>query len=476
MASVEHDLDVPDLEGHPPTSAFWPARKLTPEQLEADVSAGRIDTVVIAATDIQGKLMGKRTPADLFVAGLRDGIHVSSSILVYDNDWEFFEGFPEIGAQNAWADMHTVPDLTTLRRYDHVEGTAIVLSDCYWADHSPVEYLPRRILRRQLDRCAERGLVPVCAAETEFYVFDDDYEAAFDKNWHALRRAHRTRSDYSLFRSTLDEPLLGAMRRHAISSGIPLETTKQEWGNGQVELALTHCEALEAADRIALFKTLVKEVAQFHGKSVTFMARFDHRESGSSGHVHQSVWDLDCERNLLADERDPTRMSDLGRWWLGGQMKLAQDLMPLFCPHVNSYKRLDPDAFGPATVSWGLDVRTVAFRLVGAGKSLNFENRIPGSDANFYLAFAGMIAAGLHGVEHKLEPPSEPMRTSEEVRGEKLPTTLSEALERFDQSPFAREALGDKVVEHLVAAGRHELEVHEREVSDVERRRLFQWA
>jgi glutamine synthetase len=474
--SSDDGLRTQDVEWESAASSFWAARKLTLEELRAEVGAGQIDTVVVAAPDLNGRLMGKRTPADLFLARLGGGIEVSSSVLVYDGDWEFSEGFPEIGAQNAWADMHAVPDLTTLRRWGHVDGTAIVLADCYGADHSPVEYAPRRILRKQLDRCSARGLMPVCAAETEFYFFAEDYESAADKQWHDMRRAHRSKSDYSVFRSDLDEPLLGAIRRHAISSGIPIDTAKQEWGNGQAELALTHCEALEAADRISLFKTLVKEVAQLHDRSVTFMARFDHRESGSSGHVHQSVWDPSCERNLLVDEEEPSRLGDLGRWWLGGQMALAPELMPLFCPYVNSYKRLDPDAFGPATVSWGLDVRTVAFRVVGAGKSLNFENRIPGADANFYLAFAGMIAAGLHGIDQRIEPPGEPMRTSKEVPGEQLPASLPEALERFGQSAFTREALGANVVDHLVVAGRHELEVYAREVSDIERRRLFQWA
>ncbi|MGB2710672.1 MAG: glutamine synthetase family protein [Conexibacter sp.] len=459
-----------------PESAFWPAHKLTLEQLEADTASGAIDTVVVTSADIQGKLFGKRVPADLFVAELKDGIHLASATLIYDNDWAFLEGFPEIGAQNAWADMHTIPDLRTLRRYSHIERTAICLADCQWADHSPVEYLPRRILQRQLDACAELGYVPVCAAETEFFLFDESFDSAREKNWHDLARVHRTLPDYSIFRSNLDEQFMGLLRRHLIASGIPIESVKHEWGQGQNELALVYCEALEAADRITLFKSIVKEVADQQGKSATFMARYDHRESGSSGHVHQSLWSADLERNLLADDEDPSRLSELGRWWLGGQMALAPDLMPLFCPNVNSYKRLNLDTFGPTTMAWGLDVRTVPYRLVGSGRSMNFENRIPGADANFYLAIAGMVAAGLHGIEHRIEPPSEPVTTSESVPGEQLPITLPDALDRFEASEFARAALGEKVVEHLVVAGRHELDVYRREVSDIERRRYFQWA
>lgn len=476
MVSTEQDVDVSAWNGDLAMRTSWPASTLSPDQLRAEVEAGQIDTVIVAITDLQGRLMGKRLPADLFLSDLGRGVHISSSVFVYDNDWEISGGFPEIGAQNAWADTHAVPDLGTLRRFDHVAGTAIVLADCYWADGSPVEYQPRRILHTQLERCVARGVIPICAAETEFYIFDNDYRAAADKNWHDLERAHRSRSDYSVLRSDLDEPLLGSIRRHAIASGIPVDTAKQEWGNGQIEIALRHCGVVEAADRVSLFKTLVKEVADLHGCSATFMARFDHRESGSSGHVHQSLWDLECERNLLPAEDDTANLGELGRWWLGGQMTLAPELMPLFCPNVNSYKRLDPDAFGPATVSWGLDVRTVAFRLVGAGKSMNFENRIPGADANFYLAIAAMLAAGLQGIEQQIEPPCDPMHDSLEVPGEKLPTNLPDALDRFEQSSFARETFGDKVVDHIVTAGRHDVAVHLREVNDVEKRRHFQWA
>jgi glutamine synthetase len=476
MVSAERGVDVSARNGDAAAQTLWPASIMSLEEFRVEVEAGRIDTIIVAITDVLGRLMGKRMPADLFLSGMSDGLHISSSVHVYDNDWGIPGGFPEIGAQNAWADMHAVPDLGTLRRWSHLQGTAIVVADCYWADHSPVEYEPRRILRAQLERCLTRGVVPICAAETEFYIFADDYEAAADRNWNGLERAHRSRSDYSVLRADLDEPLLGAMRRHAVASGIPLDTAKQEWGNGQIELALRHCGALEAADRISLFKTLIKEVAQLNGGSATFMARFDHRESGSSGHVHQSLWDPACERNLLFEEERPTELSDLGRHWLGGQMTLASELMPLFCPNVNSYKRLDPDAFGPATVSWGFDVRTVAFRLVGAGSSMNFENRIPGADANFYLAIAAMLAAGLHGIENEIEPPNEPMRSSVEVPGQRLPTTLPDALERFEQSAFAREAFGDNIVDHLAAAGRNDVAVHQREVTDIERRRLFQWA
>jgi glutamine synthetase len=363
-----------------------------------------------------------------------------------------------------------------LRRYAHLDRTAVVLADCLWPDHSPVEYSPRRILRRQLERCEARGLMPVCAAETEFFVFAESYESAQEKNWCQLDRLHQFPPDYSVLRSDLDEPILGAIRRQAIASGIPIETTKQELGKGQVELALTYCEALEAADRITLFKNIAKAVADQMGMSASFMARVDHRESGSSGHVHQSVWDLECERNLMAEVDDPKRLSELGRWWIGGQMAVAQELMPLFCPNVNSYKRLTVENFAPTTIAWGLDVRTAAFRLVGSGGSMNFENRIPGADANFYLVIAGMIAGGLHGIENRIEPPDPPLRSAERTQGDRLPLTLPAALERFRSSEFARAALGDKVVDHLCVAADHELAVHAREVSDIEKRRLFQWA
>jgi glutamine synthetase len=451
---------------------------LSLEQLEAAAATGEIDTVVVAGVDVQGKLFGKRVPADLFVARSRDGIHTSSINLVFDNDQAILEGFPEIGAANAWADMHTVPDVSTLRRYAHHERTAICLSDSFWEDGRRVEYLPRHVLRRQLERCAELGMRPLCAVEPELFLFGDTYAEARAKGWHGLTRLGGTLVDYSIYQSSVDEPFIGQLRRHLIDSGIPVECTKAEYGVVQHEINLTYAGAMEMADRASLLKAIAKELAAREGISVTFMARFDHRESGSSGHTHLSLWDEGGERNLFAGAgADPAgRLSPLGRSWLAGQLEHAPELMLLSGMSTNSYKRLDPDNFAPTTVAWGFDVRTVPFRVVGLGGATRIEYRIPGADANFYLVLAGLIAAGLSGVERELPLELEPAESSVEVPGERIPTTLRDALARFEGSAFAREMFGDVVVDHLATTARHELAVYDREVSDLERRRYFEWA
>lgn len=457
----------------------WPARKLSLEQLERAVATDEIDTVVVAGVDIWGKLFGKRVPADLFLARSRHGIHTSSINLIFDNEQAVLEGFPEIGAKNAWADMHTVPDLSTMRRYAHHERTAICLSYSYWEDGSPVPYLPRQLLRAQLDRCREQGLVPVCAFEPELYLFGDTYREAHAKNWHGLRRLGETLPDYSIYQSSVDEPFIGLVRRTLIDSGVPVECTKAEFGVVQHELNLTYAEAMEMADRASLLKAITKELAAREGISATFMARFDHREAGNSGHTHLSLWDAGGEVNLFAG--DPAaeaagRLSVPGRHWLAGQLALLPELILLSAMSVNSYKRLDPENFAPSTVAWGVDVRTVPFRVLGTGPATRIEFRIPGADANPYLVVAALVAAGLYGLEHELPLELEPATSSSYVPGEKVPSTLREALARFEQSELAREAFGSLAVEHLATASRHEQAVYDREVSDLEKRRYFEWA
>jgi glutamine synthetase len=456
--------------------ARWPAERLTRAELERLVDAGEIESVIVATADTQGKLYGKSMPARLFLADA--AVELSSGPLAYDNDWNLLEGrFPDLGHANGWADMHMHPDPRSLRRLTTLDKTAIAMADGTWVDGSRVEQLPRRVLGRQLERAAERGLAIVCAVETEFYVFAEDYASARAKNYWNLGRVGDADADYSVLRLGMLDPLLSEIRERCIASGIPIETVKHEWGRVQLELTLTYCDAMEAADRIALFKLIAKQVALRHGLVATFMARYSHEEGPSSGHVHLSVWDPERGESLMGDEPGAGALGALGRHWLGGQMALAPELMPLFAPNVNSYKRLrvDPSSIGPATNAWSIDVRTVPFRVVGRGPSLRIEHRMPGADANFYLAIAGIVAAGLYGIDHELEPIGEPV-TEVATPGEPLPRTLAAAAERFRRSERARELLGDAVVDHLVAMAEHELEVYEREVTDVERRRSFECA
>jgi glutamine synthetase len=456
--------------------ARWPAERLSREEFGRLVEDGEIEAVIVATADIQGKLCGKSLPARLF---LEEGdVDVSSGTLIYDNDWNLLEGrFPHVGHPNGWADMRLHPDLRSLRRLANVEKTAIVMAEGTWLGGAPVEQLPRRALSRQLERAAERGVAVVCAVETEFYVFAEDYASARAKNYHALERVGGRDADYSILHMNMIDPMLADVRRCCIASGVPIESIKHEWGRVQLELTLTYSDAMEAADRITLFKLITKQVALRHGLVATFMARYSHEEGPSSGHIHASLWDPGRRESLMADSSDASGLSPLGRHWLGGQMALVGELMPLFCPYVNSYKRLriDPSSIGPATNAWSLDVRTVPFRVVGEGSGLHVENRIPGADANFYLAIAGMIASGLYGIDHKLEPIGEPV-TVVEAPGEELPRSLRAAVELFQNSPRALEMFGDELVGHLAAMAEHEVEVFDREVTDVERRRGFECA
>jgi glutamine synthetase len=469
MTETEAPVDAEALDA----LARWPAERLAHAELERLVDAGEIESVIVATADTQGKLYGKSMPARLFLGGA--GVELSSGPLAYDNDWILLEGrFPDLGHANGWADMHMHPDPRSLRRLATVDKTAIVLAEASWADGAPVEQLPRRVLARQLERAAERGLAVVCAVECEFYVFAEDYASARAKNYWGLGRVGDADADYSVLRLGMLDPLLSEIRERCIASGVPIETVKHEWGRVQLELTLTYCDAMEAADRIALFKLIAKQVALRHGLVATFMARFSHEEGPSSGHVHLSLWDADRGESLMGEGGT---LGALGRHWLGGQMALAPELMPLFAPNVNSYKRLrvDPCSIGPATNAWSLDVRTVPFRVTGRGPGLRIEHRMPGADANFYFAIAGVVAAGLYGIDHELEPIGEPV-TEVATPGEPLPRTLAIAAERFRTSERARELLSDAVVDHLVAMAEHELEVYEREVTDVERRRSFECA
>lgn len=454
--------------------ARWPATKLDEQALREAAESGVVENVVVATADTQGKLVGKSMPVSLFLAGELQAF--SSGVLIYDNDWNIPKGFfPDIGYPNGFADMVMKPDMRSLRMLAHLEKTAVVMAEGSWPDGEPVEQLPRRILARQLERAADRGLGIVCAVETEFYVFAEDYSSARAKNFADLSRIGDAKGDYSILRMGMVDPMVSELRRACQASGIPIEAIKHEWGSVQLELTLTYSDAMEAADRIALFKTIAKETALRHGLVATFMARYSQDEGASSGHIHASVWDLESGRSLMADESAPDHLSAIGRNWLGGMMDLSPDLMPLFCPNVNSYKRLDAEAFTPVTNAWSIDVRTVPFRQLGTGSSLHIENRIPGADANFYLAIAAMVASGLDGLERKLEPIGDPITTAE-IPGEPLPRNLPEALERFQASERVAEMLGSGVVGHLAASAEQELAIFDREVSDIERRRCFESA
>ena len=441
---------------------------LTIEELRAAAQDGTIDSVAVCTPDLQGKLMGKRVPVASFLE--HPAIEVSCSIFVYDNEQNVHEGFPEIGARNGWADTEARADLATLRRAAHIDRSAICLADLWWSAERPVEISPRRILRTQVERAVADGLVPVAAVETEFYLFGETYEQCRERGYRGLRPLHATAQDYGLSRANRDEDFLGDLRRTLAASGLPVDSVKTEIGPAQYEVTLCSANALEAADRIALAKLVTREVAAKHGRAATFMARLDHVNAGNSGHLHLSFADPDG-RNLF--DLDGSALSDLGRHAIGGIMARAPELMLLVCPYVNSYKRLDPANFVTASLDWGFEGRTVPLRVVGHGPSRNFEYRICGADANFYLALAGLVAAALDGIAGATEP-FHPGSVEAAAVGD-LPDDLRDAIDRWAGSAWARATFGDLVVDTIAVAARHELAAHAREVSDIELRRGFEW-
>lgn len=444
---------------------------LTVDELRDAVAAGDLDTVSIVAPDTAGRLMGKTVPAAAFLAGLPRGVDISSSIFVYDAEQNVLEGFPEIGEQNGWADMAAVPDLATLRRLPHLPGMALVLADLAWSPTRAVEVAPRTVLRGQVDRAADRGLVPVAAIEFEFHLFADGYDEARAKGYRGLRPLHATHQDYGIYRAHRDDRVLGELWRTLEGAGIPVESVKAEMGYGQYEITFAPAPALEAADRAAIAKLLTKEIAAQHGLAATFMARLTHADMGSSGHVHVSVADQ-AGTNLF--DPDGSGLSDLGRAFTGGVMRRAPEFMLVACPFVNSYRRLDPANFVTAALDYGAEGRTVPFRICGHGRSRNLEYRIPGADVNPYLILAAVVAAGLDGVATDAEPFA--AGSPEAAAVGDLPTDLARAADRFAASAWARATFGDLVVDTLALTARHELDAVHREVTEIELRRGFEWA
>lgn len=440
---------------------------------------GEIDTVIIAFPDLYGRLLGKRVSADFFLSDVAShGIHACDYLLTADMEMEPDTGYRFSGWEKGYGDMAVVPDWSTLRVATWLPKTAIVLGDLVNAG-GPVRIAPRAILRAQLERAAKAGYRPMGAAELEFFLFDDTYTAAREKGFQNLTPSGAYREDYHILQGTREEPFIGAVRRHLGRSGIPVETSKGEWGCGQHEINLRYSEFLEACDRAVLFKEACKEIAIEQERAVTFMAKWDSHAAGSSMHVHTSLWDSTGGRNLFHNERKstdfPVAVSPIFRWYLGGLLAHARELTLFFAPNVNSYKRYHEKSFAPTNISWGYDNRTVGFRVVGKGKSLRVECRIPGADANPYLVFSALLAAGLDGIENRIDPP--PPAAGNAYRASaipQVPRTLREAIEELEKSEFAHRVFGDDVVEHYARFARIEQEKFDRAVTDWEKARLFE--
>ena len=444
----------------------------TREELLDLIDSGEIDTVIIAITDMQGRLQGKRLDAKFFSDELRFGaVEGCGYLLASDVDMRTVDGFALTSWERGYGDLAFVADLSSARHVPWHERTVIVFADVETVHGEPVAPSPRQILQRQVDRLAERGWIGFTGTELEFIVFNDTYEEAWAAGYRDMSPANLYNVDYSLQGTSRIEPLLGHIRRSMRGAGMMVESVKGECNFGQHEIAFKYAELVDKCDEHGLFKLGSKEIASQEGCSLTFMAKYNERE-GNSCHIHLSLRDSDGVPIFAGEEANG--FSTVFEHFLAGQLAYARELSLFLAPNVNSYKRFVAGSFAPTALLWGLDNRTCAFRVVGHGPSIRVECRIPGGDVNPYLAIAALVAAGLRGVEESLPLPPAFDGNAYEAPSSRVPTALHEALELLDQSAMAREAFSDEVVDHYVHAARVEVAAFDAAVTDWERYRGFE--
>jgi glutamine synthetase len=433
-----------------------------------------VDTVAVAVPDACGRLIGKRLTRLAWNAVLEAGeIPMPDFHLITDTANHPIPGLAVTGVHTGFRNGALRPDASSVRQLAWDEATALVLCDAHHPDGRPAEMAPRWILQRQVDRLAERGLEATAATELEFYAFRGDYGQLAEHGYRELRPAYHRAGDNDLLVDGHLEPLLGDIRRLMPASGIPVELSQGEGGRGQLEVSLHYAHPLEMADRHAVYKHGVKVIAHRHGLAATFMAKVHDDEAGSSCHVHIALTGADGSCAVTGPDGG---LLPAGRHFLAGLLAYAPELCLLFAPYANSYRRLQPGSWAPATLTWGLDNRTTLVRLCGTARRRRFEFRLPGADANPYLALAGVLAAGLAGLECEMEPPPPVDGDGYAADAPALPRDLAEAVARFAASSVAAEAFGQEVRDHLAALGAHERDVARREVTDRDRARCFEIA
>jgi glutamine synthetase len=443
------------------------------QTLKAQVRSGKIDTVIVALADPFGRLVGKRFRADIFLDSIaKHGTHGCNYLLTVNMEMDPLEGFKLANWEAGFGDFSLQPDLTTLRAIPWQAATALVICDHVKHDESLVEESPRSVLRRQLAALKKQGLTCCCASELEFYLFNQSYHSAFAAGYRDLQPSSDYRIDYHLMQPTRDEPLMRAIRNGMTAARVPVESSKGEWSRGQHEINFVYTDPLAMADMHVLFKQGVKEIAEQHGKAISFMAKYAPSEAGNSCHIHMSIWR--GQQNLFPAAKGHTG-SKFFRQFLGGLIKYSPELCLFFGPTINSYKRYQPGSWAPTRMAWAVDNRTVGFRVVGDGASFRIENRMPGADANPYLAFAAMIAAGMAGVSEQLDCGDEYLGNAYvDSKLARLPMSLNQAADLFEKSKLAREAFGSGVVEFYVHHARLEIEAFNNAVTDWEKVRYFE--
>jgi glutamine synthetase len=440
---------------------------LTLDELREEVDAGRIDTVVAAFTDMQGRLLGKREQAQYFLEeSAEHGLEGCNYLLALDMEMDPQPGYGMASWDKGYGDFHLEPDLATLRQIPWLEGTAFVLCDVHWEDGTPVVASPRQVLKAQVERARAAGFEPMFGSELEFYLFEDSYREAHEKHYRDLKPSVPYILDYHILATTYSEPLIRQIRNGMQAADIPVESSKGEAWPGQQEINFRFAEAVTMADNHSIYKNGAKEIAHLNGCSITFMAKPDHDWIGNSCHIHGSLWQ--GGKNAFDGE------SDVFKQWLAGWIACSKEFALFLAPTINSYKRYAAGSWAPTSLAWGHDNRTCGFRIVGHGQSLRTETRIPGGDVNAYLAFAALIAAGLHGIEQELELPPPLEGNAYESDAERFPSSLREAVDALESGSVARSMFGDDVVDHYLNYGRTEQRLFDQAVTCWERERLFE--
>ena len=448
------------------------------EELEGKIRSGDIDTVLMVFPDLQGRLVGKRTTGRFFLEQVADGGTENCDYLIAcDMDNNPVPGYRFASYDQGYGDMLARADWDTVRITPWVDKTAMVMCDLFDVDTKElVEVAPRTILHRQVQAAAELGYLPMVASEIEFYLFKDTYDEAYAKGYRDLQPHSPWLEDYHILQTTKDEYILGQIRRGLEAAGVPVEFSKGEAGKGQHEINLDYTTAVEMADRNSVYKTAAKEIAHLSGRSISFMAKYDINDTGSSCHIHSSLWSLDGTKALFeGDHHDPHHMSPLFQHYLAGLIATSREFSLLWAPTVNSYKRFQLGSWAPTGVGWGIDNRTLGYRLVGHGKGTRVECRIPGSDANSYFAFAGTLAGGLYGIRNEL-PLEEPFSGNgyEAPDIDRIPWNLPDAIALWENSSIARECFGDDVHHHILTMAKAEWQAFNHTVTDWELRRYWE--
>ncbi len=446
------------------------------DEITKKIQSGAIDSVIVAFPDLQGRPVGKRMTGAFFLdVVVANGMEACDYLFGVDIDMTPLPGYTFANWELGYGDMNCAVDLGTLMELPWEPGTAMVLCDLTDAHGKIIDVAPRQILKTQIERAAERGLIINCATELEFYLFKESYDEANAKGWQHLTPLTNTIEDYQILQTSREEFILRRIRNEMLVAGLPVESSKGEAGRGQHEVNLMYSEPLLMADRHLVFKNGIKTIAAQEGHAATFMAKWTMDDSGSSCHIHTSLWDATTNTPLMDDPSSASGLSTIGQQFLAGQMASAKELAWCFAPYVNSYRRYVPDSWAPTAIAWGQDNRTCGYRIVGHGAGRRVEMRVPGADVNPYIALAAAIASGLYGIDHQLELPA-PYNGNAYLTSDvdRLPTTLVEALGHLENSAIAKEAFGDDVHHHWVNTARQEWAKANLHVTDWELARNFE--